>query len=221
VRDVAASAAKHVIGSALVPIEAANRLLQLLVTQFGHTSEFKLIVGDRLVGYFGTRAANLKAWEPAEAQLARALEFDDSLFMVEEQNLFIDEVRESKRWVQVFETLEWQADDEILSRLAAWVVGGTEQLGKLAQQEDGPLGWASIPTVFAICTRIIRCAVVLGKKTNRPGLEEAVALTKEGIRSNKTRVSKLLTEDWNRCLDASSHEEPARQRETTGYPCVQ
>ena len=33
--------------------------------------------------------------EAAEAQLAETMRFDDSLFVIEEQNLFIDEVRET------------------------------------------------------------------------------------------------------------------------------
>ncbi|KJK77668.1 hypothetical protein H634G_07407 [Metarhizium anisopliae BRIP 53293] len=196
VRDVAALAANSVIGAALVPIEAANRLLQFLGTQFGTAPEFKAIIADRLVGYFGVQATKLESWESAEVELARALEFDDSLFVVEENNLFIDEVRETKRWVEVFESLEWDEKDEHLDKLASWVQGGIAQVARLAELEDGPLGWASNPTAFAICTRIIRCSVALGRKLKHSKLEQGVALAKEALRSRSTRVSKLLTEAW-------------------------
>lgn len=179
-----------------MPIEAANRLLQFLGTQFGTAPEFKAIIADRLVGYFGVQATKLEGWESAEVELAWALEFDDSLFVVEENNLFIDEVRETKRWVEVFESLEWDEKDEYLDKLASWVQGGIAQVARLAELEDGPLGWASNPTAFAICTRIIRCSVALGGKLKHSELEQGVALAKEALRSRSTRVSKLLTEAW-------------------------
>ncbi|KAK8933176.1 hypothetical protein VCV18_001722 [Metarhizium anisopliae] len=142
------------------------------------------------------KATKLESWESAEVELARALEFDDSLFVVEENNLFIDEVRETKRWVEVFESLEWDEKDEHLDKLASWVQGGIAQVARLAELEDGPLGWASNPTAFAICTRIIRCSVALGRKLKHSKLEQGVALAKEALRSRSTRVSKLLTEAW-------------------------
>ncbi|TWU76774.1 hypothetical protein ED733_004991 [Metarhizium rileyi] len=196
VRDVAASAANFVIGAALVPIEAANRLLHFLATTFGTTPGFKAIVADRLVGHSGVQAANLENWEPAETELARALEFDDSLFAVEEHNLFIDEVRETRRWVEVFQGLEWDERDDILIKLVSWVKAGVAQVGKLVVLEDGPLGWASNQTVFAVCSRLIRCSVALTKKVDCLELKEAVAVAKEALRSSNTRVSKLLTEAW-------------------------
>ncbi|KHN95126.1 HEAT repeat protein [Metarhizium album ARSEF 1941] len=196
VRDMASLAANSVIGAALVPIEAANRLLQRLTKQFGAAPEFRAIVADRLVGYFGVQATKLESWEPAAVELARALEFDDSLFVVEEHNLFIDEVRETQRWAEVFETLEWDEKDEHLGKLVRWVEEGVAHVGKLADLEDGPLGWASNPAVFAICHRLIRCSVALGRKVERAELEHAVASAKGALRSSSTRVSKLLTEAW-------------------------
>lgn len=177
-------------------LEAANRLLHFLVSQFSNSPALKSTIADRLVGYFGVRAVGRNTWEPAEVELTRALEFDDSLFVVEEPNLFIDEVRETKRWVEVFEALEWNDTDEEVIKLLAWVRDGVSHMGKLVETEDGPLGWASNPTVFAVGIRLIRCSAALSNKVKCKELEQVVAMTKAALRSNHTRVSKLLTESW-------------------------
>ena len=44
---------------------------------------------------------NPTCWTSAEHQLRAAMRFDDSLFVVEEQNLYVDEVREARRWRDV------------------------------------------------------------------------------------------------------------------------
>lgn len=184
------------VGDALVPIEAANRLLQLLTRRFGSAPAFKSMVADRIVGHFGIRAATVtvgRTWEPAEVQLSKAMEFDDSLFAVEEQNLFIDEVRETKRWIEAFDSLDWAADDESLVRLNDWIISGLAHLGKLAAVEDGPLGWASNPTLFAICSRLIRGSAAVVQRSHSPELKEAMASTKKSLESGNTHVSKLLT----------------------------
>ena len=152
-----------------------------------------------MVGHQGIKARDTNSWEPAEDELAKALEFDDSLFVVEEQNLFIDEVRETKRWVGVFESLQWNVGDETLARLDRWIRGGIIQLGKLMEREDGPLGWASNPQVFAICTRLVHGSVAMTKQqAATPELREAIASTKGALKSHNTNVSRLLTEAWEK-----------------------
>ncbi|KAK2595751.1 hypothetical protein QQS21_006577 [Conoideocrella luteorostrata] len=197
VREVAAAAAKSIVGRALVPLEAAYRLLQFLTTNFGSSSIFRGVVVDRLVGHCGIRAATLtEGWEPAEVELSKSMLFDDSLFVVEEQNLFVDEVRETKRWVGVFEALEWSAKDESLAKLIDWLRGGVVQMGQLADVDDGPLGWASNPRVFAICARLIYTSVAVSKKTSCPELEQDMAISKLAFQSSnaQARVSHLFTE---------------------------
>ncbi|GAB0131934.1 hypothetical protein EsDP_00000387 [Epichloe bromicola] len=203
VRDVAAGAAKNLIGHALVPLEAADRLLDFLVDHFGSSPFFKSVVADRLVGHCGMRAAAVKdddPWEPAELELTRAMRFDDSLFVVEEQNLFVDEVRETKRWVGVFQRLHLDTtgeDEKLMAKLADWVQGGLAPLGTLMGTKDGPLGWASDPAVFAICTRLVRVSVALSARTTCSGLEQAVGVAKDApLKSHDAQVSGLLTEAW-------------------------
>ncbi|KAM4054760.1 putative death-receptor fusion protein [Hirsutella rhossiliensis] len=206
VRDVGSKAVTCIIGKALVPIEAANRLLHWLAQHFGGSAGFRAEVASRVVGHCEAKAADGAAWAPAEDELAAALRFDDSLFVVEEQNLFVDEVRETTRWVHVLKSLWWEdaAGDEILGRLDGWIRAGIVRLGRLVEQEDGPLGWASSPQVFAICTRLVHGSVaMMAKDLASPELREATLRTREALRSHDSHVSRLLTQAWeDKTIDA-------------------
>lgn len=132
IRDEAADAASSILGTPLVAMEAVNSLLRWMTNHFGHLEEFKVETVCRMIGSSsrsgtlapagspppslggsGEPTANstpllLHRWTPAEAQLARALTSDDALFFVEEQNLFIEEVRETVRWADIaFRSLRW------------------------------------------------------------------------------------------------------------------
>jgi hypothetical protein len=91
---------------------------------------------------------------------------DDALFVEEEQNLFIDEVREVKLWSGVFqnlpqETLEsTEARPSPLLLLAQWAIEGLLELHEI-HKKDGPLGWTSSPAAFAIFMRISACTNTL------------------------------------------------------------
>lgn len=106
---------------------------------------------------------------PAEAQLERALDFDDSLFATEEQNLFVDEVRETERWVGAGLVEAGEGDDEAVGELVRWVEGGLKGVLKVAGgREDGPLGWTADQHVFAVVARVVICAgVVEGTERGR------------------------------------------------------
>jgi len=187
-----------IVGESLVPMEAASRLLLWLAANLGDSPRFRADVAGRIVGHCGIPARdNAAAWQPAGDQLARALKFDDSLFVVEEQNLFVDEVRETDRWVGAFESLSWKGDEEPLAKLDGWLVGGVTELTRLFGEEDGPLGWASNPEVFAICTRVVRGSAALARgNASSPELAQAVATAKEALQSHGTSVSRLLTAGW-------------------------
>ncbi|KAL3964384.1 hypothetical protein ACCO45_001388 [Purpureocillium lilacinum] len=177
VREMACASVAIILGESLVPMEAASRLLLWLAANLGDSPRFRAEVASRI--------------------LARALEFDDSLFVVEEQNLFVDEVRETDRWVGAFESLTWKGDEEPLMRLDGWLAGGVAELTRLFGEEDGPLGWASNPEVFAICTRVVRGSAALARgNASSPELAQAVATAKEALQSHGTSVSRLLTAGW-------------------------
>lgn len=91
----------------LVPADAPDALLAWLAARFGRTHELRAYAASRLAGSalvavdIGVQDLAPPAWAPPAAQLAAALAVDESLFAVEEQNLFVDEAREAERWAAV------------------------------------------------------------------------------------------------------------------------
>ncbi|KAI1821781.1 hypothetical protein F4861DRAFT_517444 [Xylaria intraflava] len=213
VREAAAEAASPILGCELVAVEAGARLLRWLAAHFGHEPDFLAHVVGRMVGHnFGsnsfviTRATEESRnevvgldWASAEAQLEEAMRFDGSLFVVEEHNQYIDEVREVKQWTDVFSFLNpsiiagvWAHANNVLAK---WTLAGLRTLTRIAQTEhavagDGPLGWTSKPQVFAICARILTCASVLVKLDCQAHSREA-----------EERIYSDITEELRRFLE--------------------
>jgi hypothetical protein len=211
IRDIAASATVPILGKPLISIEASVQLLSRLTELYGATDEFRTHVACRMIGHNSSHmdsalalwglsendeekeeASPLRSWTPAESQLARAMRFDDSLFVVEEQNLYIDEVRETLRWRDVFLSLPYPTSDVALAALTDWTAAGLRTLARLAGDtnggDDGVLGWTSKPEVFAICSRIVASGAALAG--NHADVEEELRkFLEEG---KVTRVHGLL-----------------------------
>ncbi|GAW11119.1 hypothetical protein ANO14919_004590 [Xylariales sp. No.14919] len=212
VREAASEAASSILGLALVPVEAGARLLRWLAAHFGHDADFSLHVVGRMIGYTfsptsfaATRAikgglaeVNEMSWVSAKSQLAEAMQFDDSLFVIEEHNQYIDEVREAKRWANVFLSLDSPRANDARGNaskvLAKWTLASLCTLTDIVRSEsavagDGPLGWTSKPQVFAICARILLCASTLAK------LEIAYSQGhSRGEEGNKQREGQVYTD---------------------------
>lgn len=110
--------------------------------------------------------------EPAEQQLAAAMLDDDSLFVEEEQNLYIDEVSEAIAWTGLARNAESPLSGEETRELSSWAQEGLRTLARLAETKDGPFGWASKPQVFAICMKIILAAkAIITHHHHNPGTE--------------------------------------------------
>ncbi|XWW97598.1 hypothetical protein V2A60_005582 [Cordyceps javanica] len=203
IRDLGSEAFTHISGVSLVPVEAANRLLQWLTATFGELPQFRAVVANRIVGGAPAPGADAALRTPAAEQLTAALRFDDSLFAVEEQNLFVDEVRETKRWASVFDSLSWvQGDAEneaTLAALGSWVRGGVDKMTQVVlSQEDGPLGWASDAHVFAVATRIVHGYLVLSRSgVANAELVAEVAKLKQAALGKDHVVSRLLMDALN------------------------
>ncbi|KAI0481685.1 putative death-receptor fusion protein-domain-containing protein [Xylaria cf. heliscus] len=221
VREAAAEAAGPILGLALVPVEAGARFLRWLTACFGNEYDFLMHVVGRMIGHnFGSSSfvtigaiesgsgeANGPGWIPAKAQLTEAMRFDDSLFVVEEHNQYIDEVREAKRWTDVFLSSDSatakDARGKASQALAEWTLTGLRALTEIAQSEsavagDGPLGWTSKPQVFAICARILICASALAElKSNLGQAHNQGEENKEKEASIYTDVSEELSRFWN------------------------
>lgn len=165
VREVTAMATKPILGKSLVSMEASSKLLDWLADRFGASTEFRNHVACRLVGRSPIASTLNEAvfaqWTPAAEQLASAMRFDDALFVVEEQNLYIDEVREAQRWRAVWAKMPGAAGAAADAALAHWTRSGLQALTERAATDDGVLGWASKPDVFAIGARVAACASAL------------------------------------------------------------
>lgn len=164
VREVAAGAAAGLLGRCFAAPTAADRLVEWLSENLGSQEEFRRLVAYRMAGQAPPLLDNgeLLQLAPAEEQLVQAMDFDDSLFATEEQNLFVDEIRETKRWQRAFGRFRNLGDqDQSVGHLISWTAAGLGCLIRLADKHDGALGWTSDQHVFAACARIILCAVAI------------------------------------------------------------
>lgn len=200
IRAAAAIAASPILSNRrLVSVEAGLRLLNWLLANFGATEEFRAHVVCRMAGHTTTSTVNalLSDWTPAEAQLAEAMRFDDALFVIEEQNLYIDEVREARRWARMYSSLppspptsspsrssSSSSPDEATSTLSQWTLAGLQTLTRLVREnEDGPLGWTAKPEVFAICARILIGGAALAKAGDVAVAEELGRFRDEAVKA--------------------------------------
>ncbi|KAJ4268477.1 hypothetical protein NW762_002540 [Fusarium torreyae] len=191
IRDVGSAAVKSILGQALVPIEAANRLLSWLAQNHGDNSTFRQVIVRRIKG--DSRYPSPETSEVSvKDQLQEAMKFDDSLFVIEEQNLFVDEVRETQRWVSVYENLTWESNDPILESLTKWTSAGLEAMQGLVSQEDGPLGYGSQPEVFAILSRVVRASAALTRYHPDSELRRSIGKSSSVLQDGQGHISGLL-----------------------------
>jgi hypothetical protein len=157
VRDIAAAATAGVLGCAVAPLEAADRLLDWLEARYRQLPEFQNIVVCRLAGV----SPQLERWPDARVAFDQAANFDESLFAKEEHNLFIDEIRELRRFQRVARAIPWKPEDECLNNLTRWAADGLAVVKETTLRDDGPLGPTSDQHYFAHCARHIVSGVVL------------------------------------------------------------
>ncbi|RDA82626.1 hypothetical protein CP532_1220 [Ophiocordyceps camponoti-leonardi (nom. inval.)] len=206
VRETAASAVQSVTGqnTSLVPTEASNRLASWIAHHHGESTSFRNEVVDRITGHKATTREETPHRPSASDTLKEAKESEEkhSLFATEKQNLYFEEIRQTKTWLPFLSLLFIKGkprpsdaeDDELsaIDRLEAWLVQGLPHLGEMGR--DGPLGWSSKPRVFAICSRLILASVALVRLRPSPALCEAAREARERLRTQD--VSRLLTDGW-------------------------
>ncbi|CAK7216519.1 hypothetical protein SBRCBS47491_002858 [Sporothrix bragantina] len=176
IRDVAAKAAGAVLSTPLIPGEAARQLPLWMASQYSGaevstSASLALQAAARVEGQ--PTSVSVAVWPSAATLLASALEFDDALFLVEEHNLYIDEVREAERWAAVV-----QGGNGAVG-FAAWLADGMEALVSRIQGpdgDDGPLGWTAVPSVFAVCSRLITGARAVVERQGEGEKSAAVQL---------------------------------------------
>ena len=181
IRNLSSRTVSALLRKPLVPLAARVELAGYFSKMHARTRSFALNVVCRMTGSNLETVDNVRLQlHPVGEQLSKAMKDDDSLFVEEEQNLFIDEVREAKLWSKVFENIAldtWngeRADFDIENTwgqphaaVAAWVMEGLLAACSLLAKEDGPFGWTSKPAVFAIMSRLLLSANAIIQRHER------------------------------------------------------
>ena len=206
IRDLSALTVSTLLQRSLVPLAARVELVNYIKRLFGSSLLFYCSLVYRLTGNdLHASEVGLPLLEPAEAHFSRALKDDDSLFVEEEQNLFIDEVRETRLWAKVLEETDLQSCSETdldsswekaYTALAVWITDGLATMTGLLDKDDGPLGWTSRPTVFAVCMRVLVSAKAITLHNERmltSGIspQDPMALLSEDITAALKRFNSL------------------------------
>jgi hypothetical protein len=188
IRDAGAKIVSKMMGICLVPMAAAEKLLPWCFQLLGDEKIFCLAVLSRLTGSEGT----LFDSQPAMEQLQLAIKSDDALFVEEEQNLYVDQVREMFNWNAQVVVAKGPLWEQILDQLAAWAADGLTEI--LSLVEFHAFGWTSKPKVFSICMRII-----LGAKLVLSRNDGIVAIETHGPAA-VVQHTRLLTVKMERLL---------------------
>jgi hypothetical protein len=171
IRDLGAKTVSALLKKSMVPLAAQEGLAEYICISHSEEPSLPQNVICRITGC-QPETYDAEFLLPALGpQLFRATQIDNSLFVEEEQNLFIDEVREVKLWCRIFEDrmLEDVEDhrsnpkvckswSEARVAFEQWILEGLLSVNTLLADEDGPLGWTTKPTVFALMTRLFIAA---------------------------------------------------------------
>lgn len=155
----------------LTPLAAAFRFSTFLAQSYANSQHLFARAFLRIAGKgsddngprrvsLGHKSEQTASITPFRDMLTIARKQDNSLFVEERQNLFMDDLREAEIWSRVLSLLSHDARDEALvAHLFAWVTEGLSDLTEMARiQFDGPLGLTSKPEVFALGMHLILAA---------------------------------------------------------------
>ncbi|KFY35851.1 hypothetical protein V494_05528 [Pseudogymnoascus sp. VKM F-4513 (FW-928)] len=192
VRELGAVTFSSLTFSPAVVPEASARAFSYWLYDHYPTSEGFLAETVRRITT-GNSAEGFTGIEPlvlADTALAlmQAMVPDNALFAEEEQNLYIDEMREARLWCGVFARARGSQWDRVTAKLVLWAVKSMRAMAAV-DDRDGPLGWMSKPKVFAICARVVVAARMLAERfvgfgdvQGKPRLEPVVAALMEAGR---------------------------------------
>ncbi|TVY81647.1 tRNA (cytidine(32)-2'-O)-methyltransferase non-catalytic subunit TRM732 [Lachnellula suecica] len=147
IRELGASAVTSLTGNSSTPLQARQDLANWMSIEYRNSAEFASEVLMRTIG-------------KEKPRFPSSLDRDDSLFVEESLNLFVDEVREIRLWAGVFskfpkEIIQGTHQNCPLGRLSRYVVAGLEALDTVLEADDGSLGRYSDPVYYATCLRIL------------------------------------------------------------------
>lgn len=169
IREVAARTYSIFKSQSFIPLAAQQAISSdLLKDHATHRLLLRNVI-SRMTGSLDLLMTESCTLESPELMFKAALSVDNTLFVEEDQNLYIDEVRDVKFWAQIFEGLCKPSDgegprpilkEEAISTFVAWVVDAVNTLNTIDRQ-DGILGWTSKPAAYSACMRTIVSANAL------------------------------------------------------------
>jgi hypothetical protein len=119
-----------------------------------------------------------------EQQLQSFEKAEYALFAEEKQNLYIDDVRETRIWAKVATHMSASAVQEaLLSDLTKWTIDGLAALiDNFRYSADGPLGWTSEGNAFLLGLQVVHAAEVLMLLVERGvGLPVEAVVLRDGL----------------------------------------
>lgn len=162
----AATFSSLTLSPAVVPEASAQAFSYWLYDHYPYSEPFlaetlrRITSGNELDHFNGIEPLN---FSDTRLALAKAMVPDNALFAEEEQNLYIDEMREARLWCGVFARAEGYSWDRVTAKLVLWTVKSMRAIIEI-EDRDGPLGWMSKPKVFAICARVVVAARMLAER---------------------------------------------------------
>ncbi|KAM0701622.1 hypothetical protein Q7P35_010530 [Cladosporium inversicolor] len=148
-----------------VPLVATQQLAELLTRRWPDNED---LFETAVARAFGVSKRGAKSVEQQLQSLEKA---EYALFAEEKQNLYIDDVRETRIWAKVAMHVSASAlQEDLLSDLTKWTVDGLAALiDNLKYSADGPLGWSSDETAFLLGLQVMHAAEVLLVLVGRGG----------------------------------------------------
>jgi len=190
IREIAASTYSMWKSQSLMPLAAQQAVSNTLLQDHAFNPLLLWNVVSRMTGSLDVTLNQVCVFDIPEKIFKASLSVDNTLFVEEDQNLYIDEVREIKFWKGIFEQLYLQdikkvqvgaIGDKALLAFMAWTVDAINSLTTIDQQ-DGVLGWTSKPAAFSACMRTILCARSLLDFNSRSKLAPTNSSWVEGVR---------------------------------------
>lgn len=205
IRDVAsevAAKALHLLNSKsrsrLLTPTSARQSIALNISKTYPTSRKLCIEGTKRM--VQPAFANTSSPIPASSIIIKGFERDNTLFVIEKQNLYIDEVREAVLWAQVLKRLSARAiPGSLAAALSVWVIEGLDELISRARtHNDGPLGWTWKPEVFTAGWQVVCAADVLLHWRART---RKVIVSGNEIRKKMAELAEAGGEGGSHCLN--------------------
>ncbi|KAF2101025.1 hypothetical protein NA57DRAFT_74618 [Rhizodiscina lignyota] len=144
----------------LIPMKAAQNLAAFLIRSYPRSTELCIEAIKRLCQ---PSFADFDRPRRVRDVIAKGFEEDNTLFVEEKQNLYIDEVREAALWSCVLKRMSPETlSRHVVASFTTWVVEGLDALIITAKgHQDGALGWTWKPEVFVVGLQVICAADVL------------------------------------------------------------